>query len=304
MRAVKHIILLLFAWQVACHAQTDSLKKRPLLKLYSGSMNFGVYEFTNYNLGRQDLQTLNPGNQLLKKDISAYKYDGNNRQYEGFCIGSNLSVIFYNKKKQAYSNRHELHVGISYQSNEKLEHNYILDERVPFDTLKSNTSPNIYYIDTTKTSRYYYSNYRDNILFNITYTFHTRQNRIFSAYIGYSLCYGRVINNITTAEYLYTEGYEDQNHFSYNYAPGKQDYIKLSEQSVTHKGNIFQAAVPIGGLVRFSNVRKNFVKKLALNVETRTGAQLTQIPGTNSIIQFFFNANFGIKYYFCREAIH
>lgn len=303
MRAVRNIVLLMVAFQLAGHAQADSLKKHSFVKLYSGSINFGVYEFTDYNLYRQDLQTLNPGNQLLKKDISAYTYDGNNREFSGFCIGSNLGIIFYSKKKQAYNTRQELHIGISYQSNGKLEYTYLLDERVPFDTLKSNTSPNIYYIDTTKTSRYYYSNYRDNILLQLRHTFHTKQNRILSAYIGYSLGYARIINNITTAEYYYSEGYEDQNHYSYDYTPREQGYVEMSERSVTHKGNAFQAAVPIGGLVRFSNVKKKYVKRLALNIDTQTGVRITQIPGTTALTQFFFNANVGIKYYFNRELI-
>lgn len=304
MRLAKNIFILLFAFQFTGQAQTDSLKKQRFVKLYSASMNIGVYQFTDYTLSRQELQNLNPGNQLLKKDISAYNYDGNNREFSGFCVGSNLGLIFYNKKKQAYNKRQELHIGISYQTNDKLEYNYALDERVPFDTLKSNTNPKVYYIDTVKTSRYYFSNYRESILLNVSHTFHTKQNRVFSAYVGYSLCYGKVVNNITTAEYFYSEQFEDQNHFSYDYSPREQDYIKTSEISVTRKGYNLQLAVPIGGVVRFSNVKKNYMKRFALNIDTQTGLRLTQIPGANTITQFFFNANFGIKYYFNREAIH
>ncbi len=297
------ILVLLIALQTICDAQTDTLKKPRFMKFYAASVNAGVYAFTDYKLSRDELQTINPDNQLLKKDISNYHYEGNNREYSGFCMSANAGFILYNKKKQAYNKRQEFHFGTSYQINNALVHEYLLDERVPFDTLKSNTSTNVYYIDTTKTSRYSYSNSRKNILFNVSHTFHTKPNRIFSLYVGYSLCYGRVINNITTAEYLYSEGFEDQNHKTYDYTNRDQSSIGMDERSVTHKGNIFQAAIPIGGLIRLSKTKKNYLKRLALNVETRTGVQLTQIPGSSNITQAFFNINFGMKFFLNREAI-
>ena len=283
----RTIIVLLIALQTLCYAQTDTLKKPHFMKFYAGSMNGGVYAFTDYKLSRDELQTINPDNQLLKKDISNYHYEGNNREYSGFCMNANASFILYNKKKQAYDKRQEFHFGISYQVIGTLAHDYLLDERVPFDTLRSNTSSNVYYIDTTKTSRYSYSNTRKNILFNVSHTFHTKPNRIFSLYFGYSLGYGRVINNITTAEYLYSEGFEDQDHKTYDYTKRDKSSIGMDERSVTHKGNIFQAAIPIGGLIRFSKTKKNYLKRLALNVETRTGVQLTQIPGSSNMRNSF-----------------
>jgi hypothetical protein len=283
-------------------AQSDSIKPRSL-KLYSLSFNSGGYAFTDYKLKREELQTLNPDNQLLKKDISKYNYEGNNREYTGICVNANAGFVLYNKHKQAYNKKQELRFGISYQTSEKLEYEYLLDERVPFDTLKSNTSPKVYYIDSTKTSHYNFSIYRKNILVDVTHTFHTKQNKIWSAYIGYSLCYGRIISNITTAEYFYTEGFEDQNHKSYDYTQGTKPGIGESERSVKSGGNSFQVAIPIGGLLRLSKTKKNYMKRVALNLETKTGVRLTQIPGSSNITQFFFNANFGIKFYLNREAI-
>lgn len=303
MRTIKNILILVVTLHTACYAQTDTLKKHPFVKFYSGSVNCGTYLFSNYTLNREQLQAFSPNNQLLRKDISAYTYMQGNQEQTGFCMGSSMSVLFYNKKRQSYNKRQEFHFGVSYQSNEQIKYSYSLKERVPFDTLRSNTSTNIYYIDTAKTSWYHYSNYRDNILFNVAHTFHTKPNKIASAYIGYSLCYGRIINNITTVEYYYYEKFEDQNHATYDYTQGERSRIEMSERSVAPNGNIFQVSVPIGGLIRFSNVKKNYLKKLALNLDTQTGIRLTQIRGGNNITQAFFNINFGIKYFLNREAI-
>jgi hypothetical protein len=303
MKATASILILFFTMRFAGMAQSDSIKPR-FMKLYAVSLNGGVYAFTDYKLHREELQALNPDNQLLKKDISKYKYMGNNKDYSGTCVNANAAFILYNKHQQAYNRKQELRFGLSYQTNEKLEYEYLLEERIPFDTLKSNTNPKVYYIDNTKTSHYYYSIYRKNILVNVTHTFHTKQNRIWSAYIGYSLGYGRIISNITTAEYFYTEGFEDQNHKSYDYTTAGKPSIGESERSVKSGGNSIQAAIPIGGLLRLSKTKKNYMKRVALNIETKTGIRFTQIPQSSSMPQFFFNANIGLKFYLTREAIH
>ncbi len=303
MKLKEAIVFLCIAFQMICCAQSDTSKKTYFMKLYAASLNGGVYEFTDYELSREELQTANPDNNLLKKDISKYNYEGNNRQYEGFCLNANTSFIFLNKLKRTYSKKQELRFGISYQTNEQFKYDYLLNERMPFDTLKSNTNPKQFYIDTTKTSTYSYSNYRTNFLIDVTHTFHTKQNKIYSAYIGYSLGYGRIISNITTVEYNYSEGFEDQNYNTYDYTSGNTSNISDSELSKTNGGNSFQAAIAIGGLIRYSRTKKNYMKRFALNCETKTGMRLTQIPGYNDITQYFFNINFGIKYYLNRENI-
>lgn len=302
---LKNLILpCLLVFHMAGYAQTDSLQKPRFMKLYALSCNAGVYAFTNYTPTRGELQTLNPDNQLLRKDLSNYTYQGNNREYSGFGMNANAAFVLYNKHKKAYNRKQELRFGLSYQTNEKLVYEYLMDERVPFDTLKSNTSPKVYYIDSTKTSQYSYSIYRKNILVEVTHTFHTKQNRIWSAYVGYSFGYGRVISNITTAEYLYSEGFEDQDHKSYNYTAASKPSIGASERSVKSGGQSFQAAIPIGGILRLSKTKKNYMKRVALNIETKTGVRFTQIPRSSSMTQFFFNANVGLKFYLNREAIH
>ncbi len=302
MRTAVYILLLFFVVPCAGMAQSDTAKPG-FVKLYAVTAYGGAYLFSNSFMSQAEYQRMNPGNQLLKKDISAYEITSPNNELSGGSLSINANLVFYSKRKKKFNTRQELQIGLSYQTHEKAEQGYRFETKVPFDTLISNTSTTQYYIDTVKTSRYFYSHERTLVLTDVSHTFHSKQNRIFSWYGGYGLGYGRLINTTTYAEYYYNEEFKDQNNKTYDYPESAHARVDLSERSVIKGGNVYQVSLRIGGIMRFSKTKKNYMKRLAFNLEARPGARLSRVPGYGNITQLFLNINGGIKFYLNREAI-
>ena len=206
------------------------------------------------------------------------------------------------KSKKQYNNRYQLNFGLTYQSKDKEELGFRKTEQVRFDTLKSNTSSSMLFIDTVKRTDYTFEYSKDYLLINIGFSMHTKQNRILSFYSGLNISVGQAFNQKISAVYNYNEQFSDQNGQDYDYVQGSNYRKTIREISTIKNSNVFFANVPIGGLIRFSHTRKGFVTRFALNAELKAGVKVEQFIYKNSV-SGFWNINFGIKFFLKRENI-
>ncbi len=297
-----YFFFILFVLHFFVNAQKDTLKKRPLVKLYAFSLNTGPF-MNNEPLTVYGLMNMAPNNKLLQQDYRSF--DTKYTTKSGGANGSfQTAFLLFNRTKKQYSNKQELRIGIHLQSSQGSDLTFERKERSPFDTLRSHTNPKVYYIDTVKTYTYFLKNEQTNYLVDISYSSYLRpQNKIFSAYFGGGLGYGMIIQNLVDVRYRYYENFEDQDGKTYNYyTKSANSGYSISEQTQLKYSNIYQAALNAGILMRFSKLKKNRVIRFAINMEGKTGLRLLDLPNIGIYKQFFFSINFGVKFYLYREA--
>ncbi|MES2763932.1 MAG: hypothetical protein V4677_17075 [Bacteroidota bacterium] len=299
---ITYLFLILLVFSGFLKAQTDTLKKKPFMKLYAFSLNAGTL-MNNETLTINALRKMSPDSKLLNQDYSYYNNKFNTTG-GGFDGALQTAFIFYNRSKKAYNNKQEIRIGIHGQSSQTSDLALERKERVRFDTILSNTNPAVYYIDTVKTHTCFIENEQSNFLIDLSYVEYLRpQNKIFSAYIGGGLGYGMIVQNIIKARLRYTESFEDQNHTTYSYYTKSNDSgSNIHEETRLKYSNIYQGAINAGILMRFSNIRKNRVSNFAINVDGKVGLRLLDLPNIGLYKQFFFNFNFGVKIYLNREV--
>jgi hypothetical protein len=303
MRAkATYLFLILLVCFGFTKAQTDTLKKKPFIKLYAFSLNTGPL-MNNETLTANALMKMAPQNKLLQQDYSSLE-GGYGTKNQGVAGALQTAFVFYDRSKKVYNNKQELRLGIHFQSNQTSDLAYEREERVPFDTLISNTNPKIYYVDTVKTYYHFLENEQSNFLIDLSYVMYLRpQNKIFSAYVGAGLGYGMIFRNYVKVRIRYNENFYDQdgNYYSY-YIESANSGNSVTEESELQYTNIYQGAINGGILMRFSKLRKNRVGRFALNLDGKAGLRLMELPNIGLYKQFFFNVNFGLKFYLNREV--
>lgn len=282
----------------------DSLKKSFPFKLYSLSANGGVWIYSDGKYFDLNDYKQFAGENTLVKDVDFKDY---REQYYGFTNSSNesgftilTSFIFHNKKKKQYNDRHQLNIGFLYLNDDQ-ELNIYKDDHIRFDTLKSNSSATMFFIDTVKRNTYDFHVNRDQVAFSIGYSTHGKQNRIFSLYTGLQLMAG-ISNANVKVTYRQRESFEDQNKKNYDYEHSSHSSIHKEETTKLKRSNFLIAYMPVGGVLRFSKMKKNIVKQFALNAELRFGAKYENMAD-NTRLNPFFSINFGIKFFLQREKI-
>jgi hypothetical protein len=133
-------------------------------------------------------------------------------------------------------------------------------------------------------------------LLEISNTFHTKQNRLLSAYTGYCFSFGYAVNRKLHAKETHYRDFRDQNDRSFDEVYGTESTYRVNDKSQAIKaGEIIQCSVPIGGILRF--VKKGESTRFALNVELKPGIRFEKLPEYGWFSQGFFQGHFGFKIY-------
>ena len=276
-------------------AQKDSLR-HSFMRLVSFSAGFEPGVTEGKRLSQDDLINMAPMNYVLNSSSGELKkVEGTLPSFLGWNISTNWQFRSLRKKK--YNEQIQLNFDISFITNQVSNTEYYKEVHVRFDTLISDETPTVYYIDTVKRYSYNYDYKRTKLFLSLSNTFHTKQDRVLSVYAGYSLSYGWIFESSVRAHLEYSEDFQDQVGFYLNkiYPAGPHSYEQHTQVTDLPDGNVYVFSVPIGIVARTG--ADGEAKRLSFTVAIRPGYTIEQIPGLGDFSYGFVGANASIKYF-------
>ncbi len=188
-------------------------------------------------------------------------------------------------------------LGLSYHKS-KYKELYIRYEEVkPYDTLMSEITDNVIYLDSVTKHEYDMNYYSEQIRLDANFIYSSDPAKRFSFYAGAGINAGISINAYSSIYYEKTKyikgSYENgSNYYSYRYF----DPEERKREDYRNKMNFGGLAyIPLGLDFRIGN-KKTFWREMHLFVEARPGVNLVYIPELNIYTYGVFQANFGVKY--------
>jgi hypothetical protein len=256
--------------------QANDSMKLSKVRFYSFGGSPGFYVFDKRDLiSYEDLRRVATNNDLIQtSDLKGYIFDHRSSYYsrEVFNISVSGSLVFYNKKKGAHDNRFQLNFGFNYLSSETQKLYFTKEERIPFDTLKSNTTPEMLFVDTVKSGHYFFAYTSSRYLFTLGLSLHSQQNRMLSFYSGIYAGYGPRGKARIIAEYGMDQSYRDQygNFYPYPWPGYDQDQSKREDSEIATSEAIM-AYVPLGAQLRICTNNSDHALPFSFTLEGRFG---------------------------------
>lgn len=295
---MKQLIFFAIAFFATFHvfAQNDSNPKIRIsdLGIYSG-MTSGFSSTGDPS----DFLKLAPESTLLQNDLSTFTksnmYIGPTTVNSAFTI--NLGLQFYNKQKQTYNSNPQLNLGITFIGANSLSAYYSKSENVRFDTLSSNNSASVVFMDSLFSQSYQMNYLYQQIGLNANIIFRTQPQARWSLFSGLG---------VTTTVSLAANTHISYNNSEYiNYifsnAADYRAFNNSQTNSVTlneiHEGktniSVF-AYIPLGVDFRISK-KSEFWNKMHLTFDMQPGLVLDYIPELSTKIYGTMRGNFGLR---------
>jgi len=253
----------------------------------------GISSYSNLsNISLYEMRKLTARSVLLQTDLSGHNYNSyfspeDGSAYFGFSIGKSLNksdVITY-----------RLNFAISYSNTNTLYAGLYRTDSIPFDTLTSSQTGNVYYVKKLTNDSYniYYESGKFTI--DVNGIVSTNPLKRFSFYAGFGLSYGIGLTASTEITHNNYSFYSP----SLNY--GNPDFNDnfVSESFKNQSGFSFSLYVPIGVQFRFGKQSK-FWKRLYMYYEFDAGMSSEYIPELGSYTGFYPGSRFGYKYHIGR----
>jgi hypothetical protein len=257
-------------------------------------MSLGGSGYEKKSSTMKDFRQLAPSNSLVNADTTGFTHKSYDQNYTMNLL---VQTAFnpFSKKKQDYNRQIEFSLGLLWQSQPKWKSNNIRTDTIRLDTLSSNSTGAIFYVDSNPTQRYYYTYKGVNLGLDFSNTFHTKQTRLFSFYTGYNATVIYSFNNRVIAEYASPNARRIRHTF---FAP-----IQYDEREITQlKDNIlFYGSIPLGVNLRVLKPRRKKASMVCFNFEFRPGVKYEQVGNVVIGWKAWFMYNFGIKLYLRAE---
>jgi hypothetical protein len=276
-------------------SQTDSLKHKPI-RLASLSVGFEPGLTEGKRLSQDAFLKMAPGNYIVTDQSGKISETQSGMgEFMGWNIASNWQ--FWNPRKKKFNDQIQLNLEVSCITNHVTRASYYKQIHRRFDTLISDETPTVYYIDTVKKYTYNYSYTRSKFFLSLSNTFHTKQSRIVSLYAGYSIGYGITFQNSVKADLEYKEDFMDQVGFYLNtiYPTSPHSYMNYSQTTKVKEGTVYVFSVPIGIVLRTG--ADGIAKKLSFIIGIRSGLTIEQVPEVGDFSTGFINLHGSVKYF-------
>lgn len=299
---MKKIALLLAVLPLFLHAQ-DSTSKPACFKPWSVELLSGFNFYADIPLNLSDMKLVAPSSQLMQRDFTGYRTDGG-LFFRNYTINSNpyisamVDFVPYGKRKKDYQWFSTVRFGISFNQLSVQGPSYSKQERTHIDTLYVSNGSTVYN-DSVNNKSYTFQWTGQSIGLDASQMFHTDESRHFSIGMGYGVHVGMAMNTVFRAVYSNYGYIESTTVTSNSYESVQNDtYFDAETENIRTK-NVMMARVyfPITMQLRLSK-KKNFLNKVALTSESRGSIDIQPIPGYGTLTRFYFNQNFGLKYYF------
>ncbi|MDA3820380.1 MAG: hypothetical protein PF590_07985 [Candidatus Delongbacteria bacterium] len=245
-------------------------------------------------------ENLAPNSPLVNEvsDLADYNDQSNFYYYNSMTNTISFMLGFdfpdYDTRKYACP---RLNLGLSYNNSEYKELHVRYEETTPYDTLTSEITDNVIYMDSVIKHEYDMSYYSEQIRLDGNYVYRSDPAKRFSFYAGMGVNVGVSINTYSTISY-------ERNHYvrtSFNgdgfaQTSGYFDSEARKSEQITHKMNVGgMVYLPVGLNFRIGN-KKHPWKELHLFIELQPGVNLVYIPELTTYTYGIFQSNFGVKY--------
>ena len=268
------------------------------LKVSSVGMNYNNLIIFNRSSDFEELREIAENNtDFFPSNLNGYSSSAYPESFS-FQIGVSLGFSPYNSKIEAYNNKRELTLRISYNYNYRRSFYFYKQTIIPADTFVS--SNGVIYSDTLISSSYDYTEIIDELAINITYLYKTDPEKRISLYTGYGIGIGFSIYSVikasnsedTTLILIYgSNSYSNNGYGYYNFGSDIKKDIKT-------KPSIFiRPYIPFGLSFRLSK-KRDILNQIHIFVQTKFGLEFQQIIGNNNSIIPFAGGGIGFKYNF------
>ncbi|MEA3448576.1 MAG: hypothetical protein U9Q98_09045 [Bacteroidota bacterium] len=264
------------------------------------SVSAGVYPEKLTRATLVGFEKLAPNSALIR-DIyalpdynNAYNYYFNNDITRALVFNLGFDFLDYGIKNFAHP---RLNLGLSYNKSMFKSLNIRYEDSEPYDTLSSETTNNVVYLDSVTQHRYDMYYYSEQIRLDVNFIYRSNPAKRFSFYAGAGITAGFSINAYSTISYeqnKFVSSSSESGSYVYTYQYYEPEVQK--KEQFTHKINVGGSAyIPLGLDFRIGN-KKSLWTELHLFIELRPGVNLVYIPELTTYTYGIFQGNFGVKY--------
>lgn len=291
---IASLFLITLATTVA--AQNAPAKLQSRLNINELNIQLGFFGQGNLNASLADFKKLAPESVLLNNNFSGYKTRSGYASAGNTMFSVLLGVRFLDKNKNTYKANPILRIGISYFTGAQLSGTIFSEEKKTFDTLRSATTSETVYIDSTHTKEYGMNYSSEQLRLDASLLFSTNPSARWKFYSGIGITTGLSFNAQTIIYYSESESKEMRNANEPTYGYGYSSYgtsITTSE-TIKNKGNFAMSAyIPLG--VDFRIGRREFWKRTHLFYEFRPSINYVSIPELQTIVNAHLVQGLGFK---------
>lgn len=304
MRPIALLILLSCSVHVAAQAQ----EAPRALQITEGYLAYGSSSNPNLRMGLSDWRAMLPGSALLARDMSglsvndwyggywgggsysprAYGYfDGGNSTGQGY-VAVGLDLNRNTEAQHRFEQR--LRVGVGIIGSEDLYGNWSRTLRGTYDTLISQQTGQMIFLDSSWTEGYSAYAYRSRAALDLSYVIRRVSASRWSWYAGAGLQLGFTHSGrAETSHYTYrrSEGYGNQ--------PSRYEQSMLEEESFRLKGTAHASGFALLGVDFRLGRTSPFWSHLHLFTELRPSLQYSAYPGLPSRIDSGMQNFFGMR---------
>lgn len=275
-------------------AQKATPSKKIKIQDYYVQTGFGLEKT---NLGTlNDFNTLAPQSVLLKNNTADFTGGGDLGISGNSMFSMMVGFKMLDSDKSTFKSNPNFRVGVSYMTNNALNHNLHKTVRKPYDTLTSTSTGQSVYIDSLSTQYYGMRYTSDQLRLDGSLIYRTQTNSRWSLYAGIGINVGVSVNAST---HIY---YNDIKRTETRFSDGNTAssyYFSSSEngqiENFNNKTNWGASAyMPMG--VDFRIGKKNeFLKKIHLFYDLRSSVNVTSIPELQTLTSVSMQHGLGIR---------
>lgn len=253
-----------------------------------------IYLESNPSASINDFYILAPNSKLLPTSYDGYNISNYSSNSGGFSASALLGFKFLNKEGNTYRANPLFRAGITYTYAQNISSYANYEETTPYDTLTSNNTGNVYYIDSVTVSQLDMQYETHQVKLDVSLLFRTNPEARWSLFAGIGAQVGTSINAQTQIN-KYEGNYfisDLSSELSY-YVQGNDSEYEIEEFM---NENAFTASVylPMGVDFRVSN-KNEFFQRIHLFYEMRPALNMTSIPELRMLTNGAFGYGFGMK---------
>ena len=289
------LLLSFFLLSVQAKAQSDTIEPIPSIIISDVSINTGWAASTMENFTLNDFRKLAPEG-LLLIDVSGLYSENYGNEFDNAMFSILVHLKFANKNKGSMKLNPQVRAGVMFYSSGEHSNVFYKQQRTPVDTLTSNSSSTVIYVDSVSEQRYYCTYSSHQIRLDLSVLFSTNGKSAWKLYGGLGFTLGSTMNNTTSVrlqnsenlEYYFPGGQYYATTGAYAYADEQYESF-VNKNSVT--GSIY---APLGVSLRLGKKRE-FWKRLQVYYELRPSIDYYNIPEIKSVTSGNVNQMLGLK---------
>ena len=263
------------------------------LKLSDASLQVG-YMLNPVSIGHlSEFKLIAPQSTLLTQNLSGFSANTSSATYVDNYFTAAMGIQFLNKEKKAYKSNPLLRLGITYNSGTHLYNGYSRYSHGIVDTLISQQTGQMYFIDSTYIESYGMNLSSQQVRLDASLIFRTNPEARWSIYGGIGFNFGAAFSTSVDLSYNSYQYTNNQLGYSYasNYASDSTRYEHFTNSTRILGGSVY---LPLGIDFRIGKNRP-FWKQTHLFYELKPSLNLVSIKRGSTLLNGVFQHGLGVR---------